>query len=289
MCPFENLTGLPDTNSSDFSEPSTGLSSSPLFSMYLWDACKNGKLFQPEIYRQYMFFGFVDQFLERVFQDVVVPSRFDKTRVFKRLRNKIKDNLMQSELLDSFQSVDTKNSKSVRQFAEDSKQEAAEKLKKISEFLKQDIFPPTLWMELSRMVEVFIECMIFMAKKIEKWTQLRPKRVSQIAERSRLTKWTFRPYTELATSLYETFLNYEKVYLFMELVSCERESELFTEKLWTFKDEHYKNIEPILFDLHNSITALQRDLLVFEPKEIIIDFSKPTSWAFKQLVQTVTI
>lgn len=275
--------------SSDYGGFSTSTPSHTVLSLYLWDAIKNGKLFHSEIYTESMFLGFVNRFVESAFEGVVIPSQFSKTRVFNKFAKNMTGGLKQSRLVDSLESVDPSKVKSVRQLVEEIKQKGEEQLNKTVEFLKQDMFPPTLWMELSRLAEVFVDCMMFMVDRIENLSKMKPKRKSQIKERSRLVKWMFRPHFELAKLFFEAFLRFERLYLFMELISCEHESELFTEKLWTFKREHYKNLEPILFDLHNSTTALQQTLLESKPKEITIDFSKPTGWAFKQLVQTVVV
>jgi len=257
--------------------------------MYLWDVCRKGDVFKPEAYTQYVLFNFVNGFVERVCREVVIPPRFDKIRVFEMLGRTLTDSLKQSDLMDSFESVDLENIESIEDLAEQSRQKAEERLRNNVQFLKQDIFPPILWMEISRLVEVFVDCMRFLAQRMKKWGELRPRKVSQIKERGRLTKWMSRPFSGLANCLYSVFVSFVRVYLFMELMSCERESELFGKRLWSFKDEYYENFEPLMFDLHNSIMALQQALFRFKPKEITVDFSKPTGWAFKQLVQTVEI
>ena len=288
MCSIGNFSGS-DTSDSGLAVSSTASLPPSMLSMYLWDACKKGKLFETETYGRYVFLSYVNRFLEQLFQKVVIPPRFDKTRVFERLWKKASGNLGQSHLVDSLESVDPENVESIEQLADESKRKGEEQIENMVEFLKQDVFPPTLWMEFSRLGEVLVECMTFLIKRMKTWSQVKPQKISQVRERSTLTKWMFRPFVGLANCLYEVLLNYQRLYLFMELISCERESELFTEKLWTFTEEQYENFEPILFDFHNSITVLQQHLLEIEPKEITVDFSEPAGWAFKQLVQTVTI
>lgn len=287
MCSFTNSPN--GSTGSDFGVSSVGSVAPAMLSMYLWDVCKRGDFFKREAYSQYVLFDFVNGFTERVFQGVVIPPRFDKIHVFEMLGKALTDSLKQSGMTDSLKSVDPENIESIEDLAEQSRQKAEEQLRNNVEFLKQDIFPPILWMEISRLVEVFVDCMRFLAQRMKKWGELRPRRASQIKERGRLTKWMSRPFSDLANCLHSVFVNFLRVHLFMELISCEHESELFGERLWSFKDEYYENFEPLMFDLHNSIMALQQALFKFKPKKIAVDFSKPTGWAFKQLVQTVEI
>jgi len=285
MSSFENPS--PDASITDRKEFSNESFPPSILSMYLWDSCKKGSLFKRETYNEPMFLSFANQFLERVFQDVIVPPQFNKNSVFEKLRSKMLAALKQSSSLSSLESADPHNVKSVEHLAEESRREGEEQFRKIEEFLKQDVFPPTLWVELSRMGETYVDCMIFMIRRLEKWAAFTPRRTSQIRERSERVRWMMKPFADLANRFYETFLRFEQVYLFMELASCEDESELFTEKLWSFREKDYAKFEPILFGFHDSITALQQTLLELQPKEITVDFSKPAGWVFKQLVQSV--
>ena len=195
----------------------------------------------------------------------------------------------ESGMTKAVESVDSTNPESIEKLAVKSKTQGEKQLFNLVEFLKEDIFPPTLWMEYSRLKDVYAETMTILIEKLEKISTLKPRRKSQIKERNRFTKMFFAPFIGLTDSLLKVGFNFERFYLFMEFMSCEDESELFTEKLWTFKAEQYNDYEQIIFDFHNAITELEQNIYMIKPKDITVDFSKPIGWAFKQLVQTVKI
>jgi hypothetical protein len=278
-------------SSVDYGSPtSSNLTFPPMTtSMYLWDVCKKGQLFQTEIYHKKLLIDFAENLTCKVFQKTVIPSRFDKMKVYEKLMRIKRTTFEESDLTKSVESVDSKNPESIGELAFESKTRGEKQLFNIIEFLKDDVFPPTMWMEYSRLKDVFAETMTVLIEKLKTVSMFKPQRKSQIKERNRFTKMFFAPFTALANSLLEVGFNFERFYLFMEFMSCEDESELFTEKLWTFKAEKYNDYEKVIFDFHNAITELEQNVYMAKPKNITVDFSKPIGWAFKQLVQTVKI
>jgi len=277
--------------SADYSSPVSANEAFPpiMTSMYLWDACKKGQLFQSEIYQKQLLISFVENISRSVIEETVIPLRFDKIKVYEKWMGITKTNLEKSGLTKSVESVDSKKPESIGEFITKSKTQGEKKIFNLVEFLKEDVFPPTLWIEYSRLQDTYSETMTFLIERLERFIAFKPRRTSQIKERNRLAKTIFRPFVALADSLLKVGFNFERVYLFMEFVSCENDSELFTEKLWTFKAEQYNEYENVVFDFHNAITELEQNLYMSNSKKMTVDFSKPISWAFKQMVQTVKV
>lgn len=283
----------------DFSGPSMDLNSCnssddslPLLtSMYLWDACKKGKLFQTEIYQKQLFITFVDHFSFNVVKHTIIPTRFNPTKVYQKWVEVTSSKFEESEIGKSIESVDAKEPESIENLASESKVKSEQQIIDVMEFLKNDIFPQTLWMEFSRVNDSYSEAMDVLIERLEKMVLFKPKRKDSIKRRNRFVQTLFGPFVSLSDNLLTVFFNFKRIYLFMELLSCKDESELFTEKLWTFNHKNYTEFEKVIFDFHNSITSLEQNLYLLNPpkEDLELDFSKPVGWAFKQLVQTVSV
>lgn len=268
-------------------------SSEPLpptcMSIYLWDACKRGKLFDFKTYERGYLMRWINNFLQKTIEDIILPAHFNRASVLERLKETVEAGFSKSDLNDLFNSVDPEDLESVKKLANESKEKGRRGFDKLIKFFKQDIFPPVLWMEFNRFNQVFVDTTQFMLNRMDTWFKLHPKRRSGIRERSRLTRWMVAPYRNLVYQFSNTFFNFLKILLFIEIWSCETETELFSDKSWTLEKVDPKAFEPVFFDFHTSISGLRQAMLEHEPKPIEIDFSKPTEWAFKQLVQMVEV
>jgi len=258
-------------------------------SMYLWNACKHGKLFEFGTYERNAFDRFLKYFMSKTILDIPFPTHFTKERVLEIFLQNLNVAFGKSELLDSFESVDSKNLGSIEELARKNKETGEEGFSKSIEFLKQDVFPPILWMEFTRFEQVFLDTMQIMLGCLKRWFKLRPRRLSQVRQRSQLTRRMAGPYVSLIDRYFEVMTNFSRLYFFMEVWSCEKESELFTEKLWVFDKVKPQFFEEIFLQFHDSINGLQQSILELKPEAIGIDFSAPTEWAFKQLVQMAEV
>lgn len=255
-------------------------------SIYLVDACKQGRLFSIDTYNIDSLNSWLSGWSRRTVSNIPFPSRFQETGVERIFRDKVVGKLEKSDLLNMFESVDVDDIDSIENLLAESRNIVRSNLETLENFLKQSEFPPFLWMEYSRFSRVFIETSEFMQKRVVKWFELRPKRISQIHERSRQTRAMFSTYEKLVDDYFKTLSNYMRMGIFMEVWSCNEESELFTEKcIWTFRNIKPRLFEPMFFEFHDSIGQLRQSFFAFSPQETKIDFSKPTDWAFKQLVQ----
>ena len=283
-----NYIESPDRESFEFVDfPSHSLPG--LMAMYLWDACNKGRLFDFKTYKKNVLNHFLKNFVEKTIEDLPFPPHFTKTRVLSRFLETLDVAFDKSELIDSFESVDAEDLESVKELARKNKETGEESFGKFVKFLKRDPFPPILWMEFSRFEQVFVDSMQLMLDRLKLWFKFSPRRLSHVRERSKLAQTMARPYAGLIHHYFDSMVNLLKIYLFMEAWSCEKESELFTEKLWAFDKVEIEAFEEIFFQFHNSINRLQQSILNFKPETIKIDFSEPTEWAFKQLVQMAEV
>lgn len=260
-----------------------------LMSMYLWNACKHGKLFDFGTYEKNALNRFLKDFMSKTILDIPFPTHFTKERVLDMFLQSLNVAFDKSELRDSFESVDSQDLGSVEELARKNKETGEEGFSKSVKILKQDVFPPILWIEFTRFEEVFLDTMQIMLGCLKRWFKLRPRRSSQVRQRSRLTRRMAGPYVSLIDRYFEVMTNFLRLYFFMEVWSCEKESELFTEKLWVFDKVKPQIFEEIFLQFHDSINGLQQSILELKPEAIGIDFSTPTEWAFKQLVQMAEV
>lgn len=272
-----------------FSEPSPSVGhrlDTPFsVSAYMLDACRRGTLFRSDTYRIDRISDWISQWLRGTTGGISFPARFERAKVQRIFLDRTINSVRESDLAQMFKSIDVKNVKSVKDFIRENREKGKERLAELEEFLRQDEFPAFLWMEYCRFHRVFGETSEFMEKTIDRITRFRPKRSSQISARNRLARWMMHTYSELVNSYFGAILQYYRLGVFMEVWSCEKESELFTEKcLWTFRNIRQDLFEPIFLGFHDSIGELRQSFFKFVPQETRIDFSKPTDWAFKQLI-----
>lgn len=258
-------------------------------STYLWTACKRGKLFDFDTYDYHSLINWTKIFLRKTMEDIIVPKNFEKTKILRKLEQKVLDNFSGSNIVEKFESTDPHDVSSLKEFMQENKEIGDESFDKFLTFLKQETFPPILWMEFERFAKVFVDTSLMMLDSMEKWFKLGPRRQGLVRERSKLVKWMFQPYRNLAYQYLGAFIALFKMFLFIEIWSSETEDAIFSGKPWTLENVSYENIESILIEFHNSIGGLRQELLRFRPEKREITFSKPTDWAFKRLVQMVEV
>jgi len=273
--------------SSSETSPSIGYRSDvPLcLSMYMLDACRRGNVFSPDTYEVDRISNWISKWLMGITEDIVLPARFERTKVQGIFLSKIANNLQKSELEKMFEAIDVEDTDSIKEFIRENREKGKEAMGTLEDLLKKDEFPSFLWMEFSRFNRVFVETSEFIENAIDMTLRFTPKRVSQIRERNRLARARFNAYAEFVDNYFKTMLWYLKLNIFMEVWSCEKESELFTEKcLWTFRNIKRDLFDQVFLRFHDSISQLRQSFFRFKPQEIRIDFSKPSDWAFKQLI-----
>jgi len=278
---MESLQNLPFNFSSLSVEPLPPA----LSSIYLWDVCKSGRLFFPESYDIKTVENWMIGIARKAMSSVILPDRFNRNKITELLTKKILESFERSEFRRLFSSVDTKNIRSLNELLKESLEKGKSGFEKIISFLKQNEFPPILWLELERYNLLSAQVMNYLSEKIIKLITLRPRSKGEIFRRSKQTWAMAKYYGKLSTSLTEAFLEVFRTFLFLECWSCEKEEELFGEVPWTFKNIDISTFEEVIFQLHSSIDKLAIDFMAFESFKTRINFSEPIGWAFKQLMQ----
>ncbi|RLF98084.1 MAG: hypothetical protein DRN47_06030 [Candidatus Wolframiiraptor sp.] len=251
----------------------------------MWDTCKRGKLFFPEVYDFLLVKKWTEEFLVNVVSPVKFPNRFNKQRIVRLFIQRAIDSIEKSEFKKIYDSIDSTDRDSIKDLIRKSREKAKAGFERMINFLRRnEEFPPILWMEFKRFNQVYIDTMQIMISCIDKWYKLFPKTKSEIPRKSRIVKILAEPYDELATDFMNVFINFFKVLLFLEVWSCETEDELFTDKPWSFKNVDFEAFEAVFFNFHDSINDLSRSLLRFKRKEVLSNFSDPVGWAFKRLM-----
>lgn len=265
-------------------------STTPVFiSMYMLDAGVKGKLFSFDTYTTDKLIQWMTRSIENITKGIVFPSNFTERSVLRKLVDKMVNTARESNLVKMFEAIDAKDIDSIKKFTEKNRKEGEESLQRLESFLRRNEFPPYLWMEFSRFERVFIETSEFMAKRVDTWFKLKPRGLSQVRQRSKQTRWMARPYALLIGHYLRVMLALLRMYVFMEVWSCETENELFTTKPWTFEKIKPDDFEPIFLEFHNSVSELRMEFFRFKPEKVKIEFAKPTEWAFKQLIQMVEV
>lgn len=270
----------------NFSELSAEPLPPALSSLYLWDTCRHGKLFHTESYSMTAIQNWMKGLVDSSISSVILPERFSSDRVAKLLKNKILEAFSDSRFSNLFSSLDAENVQSIDQLIRESAEEERKGFENLIQFLRQDEFPPILWLEIGRYDRFSADVMEYLHSRMEKLASLRPKMRAEVMRRSKQA-WSMGKVSGiLSTNLTNAFLEVFGTFLFLELWSCEKEEELFGEKSWTFRNVDPLAFEDRMFRLHSSIDVLSNTFFDFRSSSVHSDFTEPIGWAFKQLVQT---
>jgi hypothetical protein len=268
-----------------FSELSAEPLPSAMSSLYLWDACRHGKLFAPESYEIDSIQKWIEGLATSAMSSMILPHRFDPDRVAQSFKDTILKAFRESALCELFSSADPKDIGSVERLVKESADRGRLGFENLIQFLRQDEFPPILWLELGRYARLSTYVMNYLGKRMKRLSSLRPKHRAEVMRRSKQAWSMSKSYGTLSVHLTNAFLGVLRIFLFLEFWSCEKEEELFGDKPWAFKNIDPAVFEDMMFKLHFSIDELSNNFLQFESLEVGSDFSEPIGWAFKQLVQ----
>jgi len=269
----------------NFSELSAEPLPPSLSSLYLWDTCRHGKLFLPESYEFSSIQKWMGRLIDEALSSVTLPQRFDRNKVSELLKKTISEAFSKNKINESFTSVNAEDVRSLEQLIRESAEQGRKGFETIIQLLKSDDFPPILWMELGRYVRFSSYVMDFLQARMKTISSFRPKQRAEAMRRSKEAWSMSKYYGQLAVHLANSFLGVFKMFLFLELWSCENEKELFGDKPWTFQNVDVATFENMMIELHSSIDELNYSFLHFRSLEPLPDFSEPIGWAFKQLVQ----
>jgi len=255
------------------------------FTTYILDAGRQGKLFDLETYRLDNLNYWTMNFFGGIARGIDVPSRFDPIFIEKKFIEKMTRIIKETDLAKMFESVDADDIESIKEFIEENRERERKSLQKLETFFRRSDFPSPLWMEYSRFNRILSETSAFIEERIEAWAKYKPTRKSQIRERNKRAKLMAHIYGELNRVFLDTIKAFLRFLIFMEVWSCEKETDLFEEKrIWSFKKMKSESFEAMLLYFHNSTSLLRQAFFRVKPQQVQISFAKPTEWAFKQLI-----
>ena len=259
---------------------------SPFYlSLYVIDSLKRGSLFDPNTFAISSLENWVWHFTEKITETVPMPKHMQKEIVQKRMWKTFSVDIKNQKFIGKLDAIDIDNEKSIKDFLRENREKSKETVAEIEEFFKQEEFPPFLWMEYDRFHKVYSEISAFFEDLILKFIALRPKQISQVKERNKQLRIASRVYSDLIETYFQALFSYLRLFVFMEVWSCNKEKDLFTSECkWSFVKVDAELFNPVFFDFHISINRLRQTFFRFKPQEARINLSTPTDWAFKQLI-----
>lgn len=254
--------------------------------LYLLDSIKKGTLFNQETIDARTFTNWLNHFFYLGLQNLPFPSEAKKTRIQLILKEKIEK--LYSSRIDfkkEIESIDFHDEKSIKNLLKETKKKTVQSLEALETFLKEDQFPPYLWMEFDRYCNIHMELTSFFSKILLNAHKFAPTKPGQAKEKSKKLQAVSRVYFDLMEHYFQTIQSYLCFTIFMEVWSCEKAEDLFTPKCtWTFEKIDRASFDQIFIRLHNSINQLTQTYFKIKPQKANIDISNPTDWAFKQLI-----
>lgn len=254
-------------------------------SVYLLDSCKQGTVFDRSTYQPKALTDWLSNWLETVSAGIPIPRRFHGTKLSEIFMERINFCLKESNLEKTLLSIKESDVKSIKQLIEENKKSGQKEANALEERLRSDEFPPYLWMEYNRINKTFLDVSKLLIELIDRMYKFAPKYSSAVHEKNRLVRTKVSSYSELIDGYFNAMAAYFRLSMFMEAWSCKEESEFFTKKcVWTFKNVDAGEFEIIFMAFHESVSNLRQAFLKINANKNEMDFSKPTDWAFKQLI-----
>jgi len=188
-----------------------------------------------------------------------------------------------------FEATDHKDRKPLKEMALRARSEGQDGFEKTIEYLKkEDHFPPILWIETGRARQAYLDSLEFMIKRIENWFRLAPKAPSDRMRRNRLVQAMIGPHLQLFKAFGESMSQFFKLLLFIEVWSCRNESELFSDRPWTFEKVDSEAFEEVYTGLHESLSILRQSYFQIAGGKLpTIEFTRPLPWAMRELAKIV--
>lgn len=254
-------------------------------SVYLLDSCKQGTVFDQDTYQLKALKDWISGWFETVGLGIPVPKEFSGTRLSQIFSERINSFLNESKLEKTFESIKDLDVKSIKELIEKNRKMGQKQADLLGEHLRTDEFPPCLWMEYNRINKTFSEVSQMLTSLVDRMYQFAPKRISDTHARNRLVRAKCTNYSELIDGYFNAMSAYFRLSMYFEVWSCKDEKDFFTDKcVWTFKNVDKKDFDSIFISFHDSVSNLRQAFLKIQSVDRTMNFSKPTDWAFKQLI-----
>ncbi len=256
-----------------------------VFPLYLLDSIKKGTIFNPETCDPQDFSNWVSHFHFLAIQKIPFSSETKRVRIQEIWNERSLGKQKMEDIKKDIKSIDLSNEKSIYSLLEEVKRNAKEEIEGLKLFFKDDQFPSYLWMELDRFSKIQEEMVSYFGDILLKIPRFAPKKSQYTHEKNKQVQAVSRVYFDLIEQYFQVILNYLSFFTFMEVGSCKKEEELFTAKcIWSFEKIDKKAFNFIFADFHVSLNQLKQTFFKFNPEQAHIEISKPTDWAFKQLI-----
>ncbi len=274
--------GLPDGPSS---QDPFGLQVVPIgLSTYLSKAGYDGNLFDQSTYSFANFDAYMDSFAEATLVTLKLPESMNPQAILTRFEDKLHAGT--GELKKLLESTEADDLESVKNVIKKVRARGGNGFDELIEYMRDNDFPPILWLELGRANKTFIDSLGFVAERLQRSLGVAPKYKSQSRQRSDLAQRmsrvalgnVFGEFTNAFTQMY-------RLLLFIEIWSCSDESELFTGKPWTFRNVDKSAFDEVFMSLHASISSLRQALFEKSEKREIATSDDSVSWAIRELVR----
>jgi hypothetical protein len=259
---------------------------SPFFlSVYVLDALKRGRLFEPSTFDTTTIDSWISNFILEITNYIPLPSRLKLVNVQELLWKNFTDPERRTALIKRLEEMDSTDEKSIKKLLHEEKEEANKTLTEMEESIRQNDFPPYLWMEYDRFRITYNETTCFFEELILKIAHFKPKHKSQMHQRSRQARASTHVYFDLIESYFGALLGYYRLCLLIEVWSCQKKEDVFTPKcIWTYSKINENAFKQIFAEFHVSISRLQQSFFRFKRGQEDSRVIKPVDWAFKQLI-----
>jgi hypothetical protein len=270
-----------ENEGSPFVLPSVPIS----MSTYLSEASYRGRLFDQSTYTIDAFEGYMTRFAENVLGTIRLPQRFNQPATLKRFQQAMR--MQTDELRKLMESIKADDLESVKSMIKKVKSGNNNNFDTLIDYVREGDFPPILWLEFGRVRTTFLDCLEFLTDRLHNIFGYAPKYRSQRSQRNDLARHMSKvAFGNVFTEFSNASVQFFRMILFIEIWSCNNESELFTKKPWTLAQVEPRAFDEVFMSLHASISSLREAYFsVAGQKPVITETDSPTSWAIRELVR----
>ncbi len=253
---------------------------------FFWDAAEKAKLFSPSTYTIASWQHHVYTFLSSVVEGLSLPPGVTTLTVQERLQAAVNEWADEHDFLKEIERVEVTESGQVRKLFDRARTMNSERLPQFAEFFRSEEYPSTLWIELDRAISTYLDGLTFIGQRMGVWKSRRPRRLSEVFSRNRLTKLMVEPIQEMLESFLASIMEFYRIFITMDVWSSNSLKEILQEK-----NIHLERVPPELFEermfrLQESVTEVRQNLLRFTPlSKLQIDPTVERS--FRDIVQVM--
>jgi hypothetical protein len=255
-------------------------------SAYLSKACYKGNLFDQTTYSIEKFESYMDEFCASTISTIKLPTTFNLEATLKRFQDQVRAGT--SEFKKMLESTDADDLESVRKTVKKVQSQGGSGFDKLITYIREGDFPLILWIELSRAKLTFLDTLEYLTERMDKIFNQAPKLPSQVRQRNKLAQrmGSASSFTQVFIEFSKAFSQLYRLLLFIEIWSCDNESQLFTHRPWRFHGVDESAFDEVFVSLHASISSLRQAYFSASgEKREQIEGDDPIPWAIRELVR----